>query len=325
MDLSELLGGGSRRASALAVLADAARRVGVVRLARHGVDLEAVRRAGRAYFALPADLKGCDGCSLRDPSVGFQRGYIPFAAESGLADVLEVKEGFSYGFDWPAANASGHPFQAANVWPAAAAQSALGDGWREAMMGFFNATIGISESVVEALAEALGEQGGPLAGLCADGETISQMRMFNYLPRPPGTAQRCMGSSPHTDWHTLTIIARDSSSVLQYVDRESGRWVNTTSTGEELILLVGDWLASFSGGAFHSAAHRVQLPEQGSSLSFVLFYYPSPSARLPRGSGPGTAPSAASGGGLNTVEDSMFELPWGDYVVRKWAKVMSNR
>lgn len=321
VNLADLLGPG--RAAVVASLAQAARDIGVVRLTGHGVDMAAAQSAGQAFFALSNQLKGCSACSLRNASVGLQKGYIPFAAESGLADILEVKEGFCYGLEWPSDKAVEHPFQVANVWPSPEALETLGAGWRDVMTGFFNATVQVSVDVVSALADSLGDRGASLTSLCHGGETISQMRMFRYLPPPSSSTKPTMGSSPHTDWHVVTIIARDAGSSLQYVDRRTERWVNVTVEEDELILLIGDWLSLFTGGDFYSAPHRVQLPEIESSLAFVLFFYPAPSARLPNSSRRVVA--RRSGEDLNTIDDSMFDLPWGDYVVQKWKKVMSNR
>lgn len=43
--------------------------------------------------------------------------------------------------------------------------------------------------------------------------------------------------------------------------RAAGEWRDVESGSDELILLVGDWLSAYSRGAFHSAAHRVLLPD----------------------------------------------------------------
>lgn len=332
--------GGSDRAAARAQLAAAAREVGVVRVVGHGVDDRAARKAGNDYFALPLDVKACNGCSLRNASTGLQRGYIPFAAESGLASVTEVKEGFCYGLNRSLREPQRHPHQVPNVWPPSDAVSTLGgQAWMAALTKLFDDSVRVSVAAVDALAEALGAErgGGLLPSLRDGGETISQMRLFRYLPAPPPSPeagpQRFMGSSPHTDWHLVTVIWRDEGSVLQFRDRRRGGfWTNVTHEPGELVLLVGDWLSAFSSGDFHSATHRVLLPEVAKdSLSFVFFFYPSPEARLPSrqpvdtGGGAGVAPPQAGREEFNTVEDSMFQLPWGDYLVRKWAKVMSNR
>merc|ERR550539_709380 len=60
----------SQRRAAVDALLHAARGQGVARLVNHGAEVEAVRRAGREYFALPAHFKVCPACSLRNGSVG---------------------------------------------------------------------------------------------------------------------------------------------------------------------------------------------------------------------------------------------------------------
>lgn len=319
VDVGALAGPG--RAAAVAALAAAARRTGVARLVNHSANVAGARAAAKAYFALPDRLKDCEACSRRNISSGYQRGYIPFAAESGLASILEVKEGFCYGFEWPEDRPATHPYQTPNVWPDEEALDLLGVGWRSAMRSFFDETISVSQAVAHAAAEALGAAGDALPALVGGGETISQMRLFHYWPAPPESAKQAMGSSPHTDWHTLTVISRDDASSLQYIDQESGEWREAAVGEGELVLLIGDWLSMFSRGVFRSAPHRVLSPENESSLSFVLFFYPAADARLPRDS----AGAAEFTEKVNTVDDSMLELPWGEFVVNMWARVMSNR
>lgn len=133
-----------------------------------------------------------------------------------------MKEGFSYGFEWPAGAPASHPFQAQNVWPGAEAAGILGASWRERMLDFFLATTRLSAEVVAALAEALPGAAEELPALCRGGDTISQMRMFHYLPPPKACGGSCLGSSPHTDWHLVTIISRDAASRLQHRLAASG-------------------------------------------------------------------------------------------------------
>lgn len=74
VDISVLAG--PRRSDAIALLAAAARDVGIARLVNHGVDVAGARDAGVRYFELPEALKGCSACSVRNASTGFQRGRL---------------------------------------------------------------------------------------------------------------------------------------------------------------------------------------------------------------------------------------------------------
>jgi isopenicillin N synthase-like dioxygenase len=45
------------------------------------------------------------------------RGYVSLGGESGAADLVEVKEGFSYGYEWPMHKPPMSVLQGPNVWP----------------------------------------------------------------------------------------------------------------------------------------------------------------------------------------------------------------
>merc|ERR1712187_1038226 len=89
--------------------------------------------------------------------------------------------------------------------------------------------------------------------LCTDAETISLMRMFNYLPRsykPDLVPERLrLGSSPHTDWYLMTLIVRDTSSRLQVAGTDdSAAWHDVPAVDGELLVLFGDYLSLHSRG-----------------------------------------------------------------------------
>ncbi|RHY25600.1 hypothetical protein DYB32_008203 [Aphanomyces invadans] len=77
--------------------------------------------AAHAYFDMAQEVK--DKYHRPSSSTGFVRGYIGLGAESGSADFVEVKEGFSYGYEWDATIAPSNPLQGPNVWPSELATS----------------------------------------------------------------------------------------------------------------------------------------------------------------------------------------------------------
>ncbi|CAE8587603.1 unnamed protein product [Polarella glacialis] len=307
---------------------------GLVRVVGHGVNGKAVLDAGHRYFQLPEASRP----SSRNVTTGFQRGFIPLAGESGLAEVLEVKEGFSYGHAWPGEELPpGHnALEGLNAWPP---QADL-PGWREDMESYYEDSVRVAKSVVASISLAIGEEAAhgsatALEQLCAGGETISQMRLFNYFPAshaPPELApgKPRMGSSPHTDWHLVTVILRDVHSRLQYKPagvNQSWSDVSGDRDGQELLLVFGDYLAAYAGGKLHSPVHRVLLPEDNTSLSFVLFFYPRYEARMPV-QDVGRGVSQTSGERYNTlldqVDQSALDRPFGEYLQAKWRKVLGN-
>ncbi|EGZ16322.1 hypothetical protein PHYSODRAFT_249719 [Phytophthora sojae] len=104
-------------------LADAFARFGCCYLTGHGI-LDALSKrmlqSDESFCALPDETKAAIPV-VQDR--GFTRGYIGVGKESGSAERIEVKEAFSYGYEWP--EGKPEPFatglQGPNVWPKAEA------------------------------------------------------------------------------------------------------------------------------------------------------------------------------------------------------------
>ena len=90
--------------------------------------------------------------------------------------------------------------------------------------------------------------GATWAALCRGGESISILRLFHYFAathRPElgvthdtGAASPRIGSSPHTDWHLLTVILQDRQGGLQVLS-PAGRWLDVPAYDGELVRDVG--------------------------------------------------------------------------------------
>merc|ERR1712224_1020972 len=166
--------------------------------------------------------------SVRNKSTGFQRGAIPFAGEGGVADVLEVKEGFLYGFEWPQDMEPGAYGRGRNVWPA----DRYFNG-KQTLQDYYKNAVEIARLLVHAVELQVGTDGlgsssipdaeARMNALCNGGEEVSLMRLFNYLRSnySPETAFGLprTGSAPHTDWYLITLIMRDDASRLQVLPR----------------------------------------------------------------------------------------------------------
>jgi isopenicillin N synthase-like dioxygenase len=103
---------------------------GVVLLRGHAIDTEAALDASRRFFELRDTVKHALNASRDRP--GFVRGYIPLGGEAGVGNVLELKEGFSYGYEWPETEPPVDGLTGLNVWPHD--EDMNGSDWRETMM-----------------------------------------------------------------------------------------------------------------------------------------------------------------------------------------------
>ena len=143
------------------------------------------------------------------------------------------------------------PAQPGTAAPAGAEGAAEGSGAEGAAEG--SGAEGAAEgSGAEGAAEGSGAEGAAdWAALCEGGEPISIMRLFHYFAathRPElAAATPRTGSSPHTDWHMLTVILQDQQGGLQVLD-QGGSWIDVPAIQGELTILLGDYLHWLSAG-----------------------------------------------------------------------------
>lgn len=234
------------------------------------------------------------------------RGYIPFGGESGVGGrYFEVKEGFAYSHESGCSDASGteaHALEFCNAWPAGR------EIFRMAVSQLFDGSFAAAREAIRQLAIGAGASGEAVVASLDEGLPSSVMRLFHYHSRHycrDTNRSECAsrvsleqtGSSPHTDWHALTVIAEGMHSKqptrrgeigaamrrwlggptgLQFRARGSERWRSVRTGTGELVVVLGDLLALGSQGKFHSPVHRVLLPVRSGETrtSFTLFAYP---------------------------------------------------
>eukprot|EP00928_Gymnodinium_smaydae_P019594 TRINITY_DN17526_c1_g1_i1.p1 TRINITY_DN17526_c1_g1~~TRINITY_DN17526_c1_g1_i1.p1 ORF type:complete len:715 (-),score=41.93 TRINITY_DN17526_c1_g1_i1:492-2600(-) len=335
VNVSSLLGSDSIQSRSVRLqLWDAAQRWGAVRIVGHNVDVGKIKSSGRRYFDVSRELRNV---SFRNHSSGFQRGAIPFAGEAGVADTLEAKEGFVYGYEWSQESTYDNSLQGPNVWPP---ENVVGGaGWRTSLLDHYNQSVSLARSLVQAILmvlhpESPEQAAKDAASLCDGGETISLLRLFNYFRsdyRPevrPGMPRT--GSGAHTDWYLLTIILRDANSRLQIVPRGESEWVDVNGgIDDELVVLFGDFFSLYTEGKTHSPVHRVLLPVGSeNSLSFVFLYSPSYAAPMPATPVAPIKPTIPGVKRINTLldqaDDSIWGKPFGQYIQKKRSAVMKN-
>ena len=349
----------------------AANKLGVFRLRVKGLTADTVLNASRVYFSQPDAVKR-SARSASGSSGGFERGYIPLAGESGLRQFVELKEGFCYGREPRAellatGNASGVPtceslLVKPNAWPTAmdskgtaedkdGEASPVGSAWRHVLSAFLEECITLTDTLGVALSSAMGRDPALIGALAKGGEDISLMRLFHYLSPEeapdlaPGVPRT--GSSPHTDWHLLTIVLQDTTGGLQ-VRRPAAPydWIDVPAEGGELIVILGDYLAALSDGRFVSPVHRVNLPPAPKErFSLTFFRYPRCAATIPEANARRAEERAnrahrklrrheAGKDTFNTLIATAPEgeglrklaaRPFGELLVDKWNGVASNK
>ncbi|KAL3665505.1 hypothetical protein V7S43_009540 [Phytophthora oleae] len=320
-------------------LADAFARFGCCYLTGHGITdvLSGQMMASAASFcALPDETKAA--IPVVQNGKGFTRGYIGVGKESGSAERVEVKEAFSYGYEWPEDKTE--PFdnglQGPNVWPKP-------EDWavdnRQVLNEFFKKMTSASRAVARNLSQSLYGKAEFLDDFCHQGETISLMRMFHYFPYEryagltngkgvlPDNFQEFIGSSPHTDWGFLTLIMQDPVGGLQVFHDE--KWIDVPYVPGTLVANAGDYLSLVTGGKCLSPVHRV-VADKRERYSLVFFCYPDFDAVIPTVDDAkelrigGDARAASDNKPFNNLLDGTvrkIDGCFGEYIMDKWAGV----
>lgn len=314
-------------------LADAFAEFGCCYLTGHGISraLESsVMASAQSFCALPESVK--EAIPVVQSGDGFTRGFIGIGKESGSAERVEVKEAFSYGFEWEEGRATfANGLQGANVWPSERDWPAAN---RHVMNQFFGKMVGASRAVSRHLSRSLYADEGFLDGFCQQGDTISIMRLFHYFPyakygsKPvPAGFQEFIGSSPHTDWGFLTLILQDPVGGLQVLHRNE--WVEVPYVPGTLVANAGDYLSLITNGRCLSPVHRV-VADDRERYSMVFFYYPDFDAVIPSVEdealriGGGKAQAADENARFNNLLDGTVrnaDGSFGEYIMDKWAGV----
>ncbi|ETV93025.1 hypothetical protein H310_12856 [Aphanomyces invadans] len=289
----------------------------------HGIDTPQEARvmdAAHAYFDMAQEVK--DKYHRPSSSTGFVRGYIGLGAESGSADFVEVKEGFSYGYEWDATIAPSNPLQGPNVWP-----SELATSHQRALQSLFTTLVGVSNRLCDALSVALNKPPSYFSSFCTHGDTISILRAFHYFPYSvlPRGGRNVIGSSPHTDWGFLTLILQDKVGGLQLF--HDGKWTDVPYIPGTLFVNGGDYLSLLTDGTWRSPVHRVVNDVEHDRTSLVFFYYPDYDARIPPIAKATTATRPGLLANVNTLLDHTVASnhePFGQYIQSKWAAVQRD-
>ncbi|CAG8714349.1 18896_t:CDS:2, partial [Acaulospora morrowiae] len=233
-----------------------------------------ILESSHKFFALPESVKN----TIPIKSGGFTRGYVGIGSESG-SHRLEVKEAFSYGYEWNASENPTNSLQGPNEWGNLG--QILGEEWRESLKRFYNLLVHLATLVVKGLELALGIE---LKSHCSGGETISLMRLFRYFPyenkEQDANENEKIGSSPHTDWGFLTLVLQqEDTQGLQVFYND--QWWDIPSKPASIIVNCGDYLSLLSRGTYISPLHRVVNDGMHERYSCAFFYYPRYDSKIP--------------------------------------------
>lgn len=205
---------------------------------------------------------------------GATRGYFPLGAESGLADIFEKKESYSFGWpdhEMPESAVANLSLVAPNIYPSNGCISQ--DDINGLIKDFAKTAKQLSK-----LIEALLFKGQPVLPIDESSDFQSLLRSFRYYTKTKSDPDNTCANSLHTDWNFITLVYADANGY-QYRDNDGNFQNIITETNDCLIVNFGDFLSSWTDGKIVSPWHQVvMVKEIEVRNSLVFFYYPSASS-----------------------------------------------
>lgn len=153
---------------------EACKTYGVFYLINHGIDESKMLQYMKAFFDLSSEEKN----KIKISKEGIARGYIGMGEESG-SDALEVKEAFSYGYEWKENQTLQNSLQAVNRWPES---KNIPSDWQQGMQQLYTQMVEVADALTRAFSLSYTNNENYLGDYCLGGDTISMMRLFHYFP-----------------------------------------------------------------------------------------------------------------------------------------------
>lgn len=256
-------GDAAARDAVIAAVGAAAEQYGFMRLVGHGVPAQTVANlfsSGSTFFAEPEETK----LKIRDKAAN--RGYVPMFDQVYPGEKPAGQESYSMGHPVPPQDESLRdlPFYKSAEWPGT-------PGFRDAMLGVYDAMFALGETVLSAMALHLGRDADFFEDVLQD--SYSNMRIIHY-PAPQAVANVTdFGSRPHEDRGLITLLIQDGNGGLD-VKGPDGEWIAVEPDQASVICNVGRLLRRWTNNRYTSAVHRVVNRSGRSRQSIPLFVHP---------------------------------------------------
>ena len=251
---------------------EAYRRFGFCCFTGHGVDPACIDRAyaaSRAFFASPADYKS----RTHLPGKAGTRGYTPFKVETAkTSSIPDLKEFYHVGRDVSEAYNPYPGILEPNVWPG----GEQGETFRDAMLDLYAQLEGLGRRVLRPMALNIGLAEDHFVEMTGHGNSI--LRQLHYPPVDPRDLP-AVRAEAHEDISLITLLVGATQAGLELLTRE-GEWLPITTTGDAIVVNVGDMMQRLTNHVYPSTTHRVVNPEGGEAgkprYSMPFFMDPNP-------------------------------------------------
>ncbi len=246
----------------VAEIGAAYREYGFCGISGHGIPASLIDGAYEAFarfFALPAETK----MRYHVKGGGGARGYTPFMVETAKdSQYPDLKEFWHFGREIPR-DSEWAKVMPENLWPEEVPE------FREYGYGLYQALDQLGARVLRALALHIELPEHWFDDKIDHGNSI--LRPIHY---PPITAPEVpnVRAGAHEDINFITLLVGASAAGLEVLTRQ-GEWLPITTSGDTIVVNIGDMLQRLTNHVYPSTTHRVVNP-------------PGPQAREPRYSVP---------------------------------------
>lgn len=268
----------SDRDAFVAELGAAYREYGFCGITGHGIDpalSDGAYDAFARFFALPTDVK----MKYRVPGKGGARGYTPYKVETAKgSEHPDLKEFWHIGRELPP-DSPYREFMPPNLWPAEVT------GFRECGYGMYRALDALGTRVLRALALHIGLPEHFFDDKTDAGNSI--LRPIHYPPVEAGPIESAdvpnVRAGAHEDINLITLLVGASAAGLELLARD-GAWLPITTTGDTIVVNIGDMLQRLTNHVYPSTTHRVVNPPGAEArkprYSVPFFLHPNPDVVL---------------------------------------------
>lgn len=238
----------------------------------HGVDPVLIQESYlvlKDFFSSPVEEK----MKTYYPELSGTRGYTPFKVETAkTSSVPDLKEFYHIGRD---VSEHSNPYPGIlkpNVWP----EGEMGIRFRNTLLPLYRQLESLGQRVLRVLALNIEQPENYFIDITSKGN--SAFRLLHYPPVRPEDLP-AVRAEAHEDISLITLLVGATQAGLQIMTKE-GEWLPITTTGDAIVVNVGDMMQRLTNQRYPSTTHRVVNPKgeesSKSRYSMPFFLDPNP-------------------------------------------------